>query len=270
MLKSNQLHRLTVLYVEDEAEVREELSDILSLEIGTLYTTSNGQEALEVIKKHKIDLIITDIQIPIMNGLETPIIITTGFNKVAFLREAIELHVDQYVSKPVDIPQLFSAITRAATVILQKRELEQRDEIMQSVLHMKPYYTLLVDSDHLSKIHQDILHQLNFKDGDEIEVKAGTVEGQCDQIATIEDVLQAILITKNDLGVIDNVCVRKKTQPEKSYIIKPYFFEDTELFMLVFFDNESIVKNSEFEKCAHCLDLTCSSTLSFKTEDILG
>ena len=270
MQKPNQLKKPTVLYVEDQQEVMEELSHILSLEVGKLYTASNGQEALVAMQSHEVDLIITDIQMPIMSGLEflqkireddfdTPVIIATAFDEVEFLKQAINLQVDEYITKPIDINQLFHAITRIATVLFQKREIEQRDQIIQSMLTMKPYYSLLVDSAHLSKINQDIRLQLGFDKDDEIEIQAGTIEGGCAQVATVEDILQAIMLTHKDLGVIDNICKRKKMDADKTYIIKPYYFECTELFMLVFFDKESIENNSKFKKCSQCLHAKCKS-----------
>ncbi|MBN2783053.1 MAG: response regulator [Campylobacterales bacterium] len=133
------LKDITVLYVEDEEDVREEIVDILSRKIQKLYVATNGEEALELFKKSCIDLIITDIKMPIMDGLEMigkireldnaiPIIITSAFNDVTFLKKAIDLKVDNYLIKPVDLVQFFSIIERSSVVIFQKRELIKKQK----------------------------------------------------------------------------------------------------------------------------------------------
>ena len=60
---------LTVLYVEDEETTREEGSQFLSRIVGVLITANNGEEGLKVYQSHKPDIVITDIKMPIMDGL---------------------------------------------------------------------------------------------------------------------------------------------------------------------------------------------------------
>ena len=119
---------ITILYVEDDIDIREELSDILQFSVENLYVATNGKEGLELYKKHNIDIIITDINMPIMNGLEMignirkddeniPIIITSAFNDISYLKKAIDLQVDKYINKPVDISQLMLAIDKVSNAI---------------------------------------------------------------------------------------------------------------------------------------------------------
>ena len=144
MSEFKRLKELTVLYVEDEISVMEEVSDMLSLKVGKLYTASNGEIGYEIYNKNKnIDIIITDIRMPVMGGLEMielirkensdiPVIVTTAFNETYFLSQAIDLHVDKYITKPVDMIQLFSVLDRTSNVIFQKRELEQKDFMLKN------------------------------------------------------------------------------------------------------------------------------------------
>ena len=66
------LKKLSLLYVEDDDNTREELEYFLQNKVEKLYVAKNGQEGLELFKEHEneIDLIITDVNMPILNGLD--------------------------------------------------------------------------------------------------------------------------------------------------------------------------------------------------------
>jgi diguanylate cyclase (GGDEF)-like protein/PAS domain S-box-containing protein len=112
----------TVLYVEDDDNTREEIAFFLEKFVKTLIVAKNGQEGLDLYKKNFPDLIITDIQMPIMNGIEMsreikilnkniPIIITTAFNETDYLLNAINSGVDKYILKPVNLKIMLNDIT---------------------------------------------------------------------------------------------------------------------------------------------------------------
>ncbi|PRN00339.1 EAL domain-containing response regulator [Aliarcobacter cryaerophilus] len=120
------LKNITVLYVEDEKDLREVTSSILQSFTKNQYIATNGQEGYELFLKHDsdIDLIISDINMPILNGLEmikkikdinknVPIIVTTAFSNKEYLLEAIDIGVDKYVLKPVDVSKLLQAMSQS-------------------------------------------------------------------------------------------------------------------------------------------------------------
>jgi len=157
--KFNKLKNLNVLYVEDELDVREEVEDILNMKVGQLLVATNGQDGLEKYKKHNPDIIITDIKMPVMNGIEMikevrslnidiPIIITSAFNETEFFKSAIDLHVDKYIIKPIDIMQLFAVLDRAALVIYQKQELQHKDAMLKNKEKITAFGELLENIAH--------------------------------------------------------------------------------------------------------------------------
>jgi DNA-binding response OmpR family regulator len=102
----------TILYVEDNQFIREEAVEYLSLIYRNVLEASNGEEALKIYKEIKPDIIITDIKMPIINGLQmvksirkkdkkTPIIVVTAFLDTEYLLEAIELRLVKYITKPL-------------------------------------------------------------------------------------------------------------------------------------------------------------------------
>jgi len=115
---------INILYVDDNHFIREEAVEYLSLIYNNVMEASNGQEALEIYTQEKPDIIITDIEMPIMNGLQMvkairrqdkkiPIIIVTSFLDTAYLLEAIELHLIKYIVKPISNYKLDTALELA-------------------------------------------------------------------------------------------------------------------------------------------------------------
>jgi len=112
---------IKILYVEDENEIRDELIEILELDFNDIFSACNGEEGLEMFEKHQPDLVISDIQMPKMDGLtmsrqilernpKTAIIITTAFNEQKYIDEANELNISHFISKPISIMELHQSI----------------------------------------------------------------------------------------------------------------------------------------------------------------
>ncbi|KAB7888618.1 GGDEF domain-containing response regulator [Poseidonibacter ostreae] len=131
------LENISVLYVEDEMDVREFTGKLLSSLVKKVYLAENGLEGLKQFKENKdtIDLIVSDINMPKMDGLEmceqirqinkeTPIVITSAHNDPNFLKKAISVGVNTYAMKPIDLYQLVESMIKAIEPIYLKRKLE--------------------------------------------------------------------------------------------------------------------------------------------------
>jgi response regulator RpfG family c-di-GMP phosphodiesterase len=139
------LKTLSVLYVEDEEEVRELLSRYLRRWVGVLHVAANGQEGIQSFAEHQPDVVVTDIKMPVMDGLEmasaiktssreVPIIVITAHSEKDYFIRAIEVGVDRYVTKPVNTDSLLEAIYKSAKNRSQQRELEQARQIIIDTL----------------------------------------------------------------------------------------------------------------------------------------
>jgi len=113
--------KYTLLYVEDEAPIRMVTKMFLEPYFTEIHEAKNGLEALEVYKNRKPDVIITDIEMPKLNGLdlcrkiretdkETPIIITTAYTSIEYLLEAVSLNLIKYLGKPLKEEEVFEAL----------------------------------------------------------------------------------------------------------------------------------------------------------------
>jgi DNA-binding NtrC family response regulator len=127
--------KLKILYVEDEPDLRNRIRIVLDMLYDTVLTAANGKEGLDLFQREHPDLVLSDIRMPVMDGLEltrevrqsapdTPVILCTAFTETSYLLRAIELGVSGYVRKPLDARELVQVISRAARPILQQRELE--------------------------------------------------------------------------------------------------------------------------------------------------
>lgn len=132
---------LKVFIVEDECLVREGIRDNIGWkENGFEFVgeAEDGEMALPLIRKTKPDLLITDIKMPFMDGLElsrivskempeTKIIILSGYDDFEYAREAIKLHVDQYLLKPITRAALEEALLQIKAKIEKEREQKNYD-----------------------------------------------------------------------------------------------------------------------------------------------
>ncbi|APW64577.1 regulator [Poseidonibacter parvus] len=116
--------KYTILYLEDDEAVRTINSRFLKRMFNELYEAADGLEGLSLYKKHNPDIILTDIQMPEMDGITlakqirqndntTKIIISTAFSDKEYLLEAIELHLEKYIIKPLTSRNLIPALTKA-------------------------------------------------------------------------------------------------------------------------------------------------------------
>ena len=119
------LQKLTILIVEDENEIRKLMEEVMKSVFFEVYSAKNGDEGIKKFKKFAPDLIVTDIAMPIMDGLDmakmineisptTPIIALSAFSDKEKLLKAIEVGVDKYILRPVDMDELLLAIENIA------------------------------------------------------------------------------------------------------------------------------------------------------------
>ena len=125
---------LTILYVEDDADMSEQVAHFLRKKCARVLQAANGREALEIYQAQRPDMIVSDVMMPEMDGLDfseivkrrdpaMPIILTTAFNDSAYLHRAIDIGVDNYVLKPVDLGKLHAAMLKSADLLFKTREL---------------------------------------------------------------------------------------------------------------------------------------------------
>ena len=149
----------TILYVEDEDAVRNELSKFLKHFSSELYIANDGKHGLELFKKHLPDIVISDVKMPNMNGIEMVkkikeikagqyVIFTSAHSDNNYFIEAIEMRINGFILKPIDLERLEEKISYIIEqinlkktkelyegYILQQSRLVQMGEMISMIAH---------------------------------------------------------------------------------------------------------------------------------------
>ena len=119
------LKNLTVLLVEDDSDSKKIMHDVLSDNFEKVFTAQNGDEGLKKFKKYNPNLVITDVFMPISDGLDmtryikeiskdTPVIVLSAHSEKETLLKAIDVGVDKYLIKPIMADDLLKTIENVA------------------------------------------------------------------------------------------------------------------------------------------------------------
>ena len=122
-----------ILIVEDDIDYGEMIQYALTHLNYKVYLSYSATGALDIVRQKKVDIILTDLNMPGMSGLELsqriikmylgiPIVLITGLNDISLVKEALEIGVSDYIVKPVSIEELPVVIERN----LQRKKIEKR------------------------------------------------------------------------------------------------------------------------------------------------
>ena len=169
----------TLLYVEDDGLVREEVSRTLGRIFKEVHLAQNGEEGLLSFKTLCPDIVITDIGMPRKNGIEmaeaikalsfnTPIIITTAYNDERYFLKAIECGVDGFLLKPIDKIKLYEAIERVVKILIAQKQIErtqlQKVSLLTEKIAYSDYHENLSFQKELKMIRNDFYYRFISSD----------------------------------------------------------------------------------------------------------
>lgn len=149
---------IKVMIVDDEPFIRQGLKILINWEqfgFEICAEASNGVEAVELMKESHYDLIITDIKMPLMDGLELikytreniskdiRFILLSGFCEFEYAQRAIKYNVGDYILKPVQREELIQCLQEGKEILLQKQEKQQLQELSEKMVFDR-HLTLLI------------------------------------------------------------------------------------------------------------------------------
>ena len=122
------LQSLTLLYAEDEVGIRQNIADSLRYYVKEVYEAKDGEEAYSIYLEKNPDIILSDIHMPNVNGLDfikkvrevnrtIPVVMITAYTDKEYLLEAVELHMEKYIVKPIDLDELFEVLNKCIDIL---------------------------------------------------------------------------------------------------------------------------------------------------------
>lgn len=131
---SHPQHQISILIVEDEKVIREVMDVMISRRFpdAAMYVAENGRVGVELFKKHTPEIVITDIQMPVMDGITmaveiksihsgTKFIVLTAFSNTGYYEKFNEIGFHDFLPKPIEFDRLFVAIEACIVEITMER-----------------------------------------------------------------------------------------------------------------------------------------------------
>ena len=140
-----------ILIVDDETSIRESIAEFLSSEGFETQTASDGNAALDILKNGGVDILISDVRMPGMDGIElikevnayasdTLVILMTAFASVETAIQALRSGAADYMLKPLDLDELYLRIT----AILERRSLIRENKYMREVIDRSFNFSFII------------------------------------------------------------------------------------------------------------------------------
>jgi diguanylate cyclase (GGDEF)-like protein/PAS domain S-box-containing protein len=161
--KTGQIADPKILYVEDDDVIRRMITLMINTKFPgvTVFVADNGQTGLEYFREHLPEIVLTDIRMPLMDGIrmaqeikklnkETRIIVITADGDTNRMMEAIDLGVNYYVPKPINRTKLFDAIGECITSIGQERQIREQGEYIRKLsraVEQSPVSVMITDTE---------------------------------------------------------------------------------------------------------------------------
>ncbi|WP_456486076.1 diguanylate cyclase [Hydrogenimonas sp.] len=257
----NLLKNINLLYVEDDKEIAEEMICILKMEIGIdhIFHATNGQEGLKLFRENDIDLIVADIMTPVMNGLEmskkikeidpsVSIIIVSAFSEVSYLQKAIEVGVDNYILKPINIKSFLNIVEKSALNLQQKRQIKEYALLSEMLMDTTSNLIFAISDNRVIFKNRSLSNKLD------IDEKSNDNFSLCDYILNIDgsrkfkkekEMLSYFLDKKSEQVIYMRKDIKNPRSALDIYDVNVMYIETSDKYLVVFTDITRIYNEKE-------------------------
>lgn len=166
----------TLLYVEDDVETQDLVIQILRSKLPqiTLILAQNGQDGLDLYTKNRPDIVVTDVRMPFIDGIQmakkikeqdkdVQIVVLTAADETNYILEAIDIGINHYVLKPINLKKFIAAVERCLDKINLREQVKQKDEYIRRMA----YYDILTGLPNRQLfselIHKELAHAQRHK-----------------------------------------------------------------------------------------------------------
>jgi YesN/AraC family two-component response regulator len=164
------LNPLSLLYVEDNAMLQEKASSFFEKLFGTVYRANDGHTGVELFKEHRPSIVITDIQMPLLDGLSmaqairaidanSKIIVTSAYDEKSYLLKTIELGLNGYLVKPLKVEDLAALLYTIASQMSEERNKAIFHNYLYSIFNNQDNLLMMLKNDNVILANE---HTLSF------------------------------------------------------------------------------------------------------------
>lgn len=137
------INEISILFVEDDEKIRTQISDFLtSKKFKNVYVAKDGEDGFLKYREYKPDIVLTDLTMPIMSGLEmskkikilnenTPILLITSHFEKEITEEAVDIGIDAYLFKPLTLDRVEKILSKYIERILLQRKFKNEHKLLE-------------------------------------------------------------------------------------------------------------------------------------------
>jgi len=226
----NKSRKLKLLYVEDNAQARESKLMILEDFFDEIVVATDGEDGYKKFQDNQIDIIITDINMPRLNGLDmaqkiketdscVPILVLSAYNDPEYFTKSIKIGIDGYLLKPIDMNQFLGLLKK----VINRLHLEE--EVSNNIHFLRQYQDATNHSSIVSKT--DTRGNITYANNDFCKISEYSVEELIGQNHNIvrhphnpETLYSEMWATLNKKKKIWKGLIRNMSKSGKSYYVK--------------------------------------------------
>lgn len=159
---------ISLLYVEDNENLRENMKELLERVVPKYFLAEDGQQGLELYKKHKPKILMTDINMPNMSGFEMiqrikkmnpfmKMIVVSAHNDTDHLMQAIKFGVFRYITKPTKLAELVDALHETVLMIEEEEENILFETQLKDIFNYQNHLVMMLDKQKPTLVNQRFL-----------------------------------------------------------------------------------------------------------------
>jgi len=258
---------ITLLYVEDEDILRQSVARYLKNFFTNIDIASNGEEGLELYKNNKYDIVLTDIRMPKLNGLDMSIkikeinehqniIIVSAYSDISNFTTSIKIGVDGYILNPIDFEQLNSTLYKVIYKINQFKENEGYKKNLETLVEQKTLETKQLEEEKVKNYQKTLFALVKM-----IEDRDTYTGGHSQRVATYSKMIAQYM--KLDDKICENIYqagilhdIGKIAIPD-TILLKPGVLDTVEYKLIqehVSLGVDILKKVPMFEELATCIE----------------
>lgn len=178
IVPDSKLKLFKILFVEDEDKIRLHIARTLTYLVKEVQEAANGQEALEIMKNFTPDIIITDLEMPVMNGVDfiktvrkynktVSIVVLTAHTNNDYLLELIDMHIENFIIKPMNFEKLLNVLQKCEISIVKEKTFQY--PLPQGYMYDSDQKVLFFNDEEIKLTKKEILFlELLFKNSHRI------------------------------------------------------------------------------------------------------